>query len=668
MLNENAYMDEKMKPHRHIHDRFVTRLKHWSSSAQTASLPLPPSPPHHHHHHSNKNNNNNNSTAHARSPCQIISGDAEFWESGSHLYWIDYHASPPSTPHPLLDTLPIYKRLKLPPDFDPCSCTTTTTTPADNASSSPSQPHTPPASEQVVLDVSTVIPPNATYFAIGAFEVSSRDEDLVAVSWDLDGSERFWLHVLDLRDPGRAPLLVDREAYYSVRWAAEVEESEGRRGLWGGGETEQRHWLYFNVVDREYGIPRIVRRACVRGCSTAHCLPALFSESPSLAKESEIVYIEKDISMTTELESSTDGSFLFLKVVGQVTSEYLLLSSPTTGIHSPPQPLHLSRTPGKMYDIHPSSPTRFHIRINDGDHYNYRVILLDCLFGADCVLQPKEVVVVVPHSPDRFIEKIEVLGEVVIVWGWVRGLRRVFKTSLVGGGDGDGALLDILQDPPSLYAIHPSTLNDMDARLHRRPASSCLIYTNSSYLTPPAVYGHDLKTNHTTLLRISSLPQPPKDTYTESLRWVESTHTPNTFIPLSILHPTNPTTPTPTPFLLRSYGAYGGFQPPLYTPSLFPLLESNIAYAVCHPRGDGDNGARWYADGKFERKVNTFLDTRDCVEEVRRLGFGAPVAVWGRSAGGLVAGVAVNEWGGLVKAVVAQVPFVDPVGDLVDVK
>ena len=78
-------------------------------------------------------------------------------------------------------------------------------------------------------------------------------------------------------------------------------------------------------------------------------------------------------------------------------------------------------------------------------------------------------------------------------------------------------------------------------------------------------------------------------------------------------------------------------------------------------------GSKWYMDGKYENKLNTFKDTQDCIDELVSMKIAAfgKIALLTRSAGGLIAGYAINNLRSIA-AIVTQVPFIDPIGDLID--
>ena len=79
-------------------------------------------------------------------------------------------------------------------------------------------------------------------------------------------------------------------------------------------------------------------------------------------------------------------------------------------------------------------------------------------------------------------------------------------------------------------------------------------------------------------------------------------------------------------------------------------------------------GRRWYEDGKFAHKVNSFTDFVACARHLVTTGRTVPeqLAARGGSAGGLLVGAVANLAPELFRAIAAQVPFVDPLNTLLD--
>lgn len=79
-------------------------------------------------------------------------------------------------------------------------------------------------------------------------------------------------------------------------------------------------------------------------------------------------------------------------------------------------------------------------------------------------------------------------------------------------------------------------------------------------------------------------------------------------------------------------------------------------------------GRKWYLDGKFENKHNTFDDVVACANHLIDQGHTSPsqLVLRGGSAGGLMAGAVLNQAPELFAAVVAQVAFVDALNTMLD--
>ena len=62
--------------------------------------------------------------------------------------------------------------------------------------------------------------------------------------------------------------------------------------------------------------------------------------------------------------------------------------------------------------------------------------------------------------------------------------------------------------------------------------------------------------------------------------------------------------------LLYGYGAYGVTIPASFSTTRLSLVDRGFVYAIAHVRGGKDKGFHWYADGRREKKVNTFTGFR----------------------------------------------------------
>src|SRR5437762_13221774 len=100
----------------------------------------------------------------------------------------------------------------------------------------------------------------------------------------------------------------------------------------------------------------------------------------------------------------------------------------------------------------------------------------------------------------------------------------------------------------------------------------------------------------------------------------------------------------PAPLLLTGYGSYGSSSDQTFSSDRLSLLDRGFAFAIAHIRGGSEMGRRWYLDGKFLAKCNTFTDFVACAEHLVAEGWTAPaqLAIRGGSAGGLLMGAVAN--------------------------
>jgi oligopeptidase B len=122
------------------------------------------------------------------------------------------------------------------------------------------------------------------------------------------------------------------------------------------------------------------------------------------------------------------------------------------------------------------------------------------------------------------------------------------------------------------------------------------------------------------------------------------------------------------PTLLYGYGAYEAIIDPAFYSARLSLLDRGFVYAIAHIRGGGELGRPWYEQGRLLHKKNSFTDFIACAEHLIAQKYTARdgLAVWGRSAGGLLMGAITNMRPDLFKVVIAQVPFVDVINTMLD--
>ncbi len=150
--------------------------------------------------------------------------------------------------------------------------------------------------------------------------------------------------------------------------------------------------------------------------------------------------------------------------------------------------------------------------------------------------------------------------------------------------------------------------------------------------------------------------------------WIMATAKDGTQIPISIVYKQGMEKNGKTPLMLTGYGSYGMNYPASFSSTRLSLLNRGITIALAHIRGGAEMGRKWYEDGKFLHKKNTFSDFIACAEHLIAQKWTASdrLVISGGSAGGLLMGAVLNMRPELFKAAIADVPFVDIVTTMLD--
>lgn len=120
---------------------------------------------------------------------------------------------------------------------------------------------------------------------------------------------------------------------------------------------------------------------------------------------------------------------------------------------------------------------------------------------------------------------------------------------------------------------------------------------------------------------------------------------------------------------LTGYGAYGSTLFPAFHTQLAALMLRNWTVALCHVRGSAARGTAWYHDGRRERKQNSFDDVARCADWLVQHNVAQTpqhIALFGRSAGGLLMASSALQWPHKFGAVLLQAPFVDVLATMTD--
>ena len=458
------------------------------------------------------------------------------------------------------------------------------------------------AEEQVLLDENELAA-GKEYFNLRTYEVSP-DHRLMAYAVNFDGSDNTDIRFRDLERKRDLDDVIP-EVTWNVCWA-----SDNRTVFYTARDAALRP---HQVWRHRLGDP--IERAT-------------------------LVYQDDDERFRVGCERSKNGDFVFVYSASSLTTEiHFLRADDPEGELRVIEP----RTTGLDYNVHPHGD-RFLITTNADGAVNFK--LMEAPVDAPGRAHWRELV---PHRDDARLHSVDVLRDWIIL---IEHANAVPRLRVMNAATNEIRELEV-----------PEEVSSTELGENPEFDRSILRFEYESMVTPRTTYDEDLETGERTLVK--QVPvlggYDPADYVTER-RW--ATATDGTRIPLSVVRRADTPLDGTAPGMLYGYGSYEVTIDPGFSHYVLSLLDRGFVYAIAHIRGGGEMGRRWYDDGKFLQKRNTFGDFIACAEEMRT-SVGKLVAMGG-SAGGLLMGAVVNERPDLFDGVLALVPFVDVVTTMLD--
>ncbi|KAG0240221.1 hypothetical protein BGW41_007126 [Actinomortierella wolfii] len=192
-------------------------------------------------------------------------------------------------------------------------------------------------------------------------------------------------------------------------------------------------------------------------------------------------------------------------------------------------------------------------------------------------------------------------------------------------------------------------------------------FTLNSPYAHEATYAYDMAARVITPLRVHPIHRFDRSKYT-CTRIEVTAQDGKTQIPVTLLHKKTMQLNGRNPTLMRAYGAYGVSTEIDFRVEHFPLLDRGWIIALAHVRGGSELGSLWYHEGKLDNKINTLTDFINVAEHLVQQGYTNPrrLTAIGTSAGGLLMGAVSNMRPDLFRAMIWNVPFLDPITAMLD--
>jgi len=459
--------------------------------------------------------------------------------------------------------------------------------------------------EEVMLDQPAMAKGHG-FFSVGDWAVSS-DNRLLAYAEDVVGRRQY---VLKVKDLSTGQTLADQVPNVETDLA------------WAG---DNRTIFY---VDKD-PVTLLSKRV------KAHVLG-------TPASADKLVYEEKDDSYYMSVGRTSDDKYVCIFLQSTVSNEQRCTPTASPGQWTTIAPREREFRYGADH-----IGNRWIIRTN-ANALNYKLVSVS---DADAAKGRAAWRDLVAHDPNVFIEDLKPFNGFLAIEERSNGNKRLRLLTDAGKSS------FVSSDEPA-YAMALDTNREVD--------TSKVRYSYNSLTTPRIIYEVDARTGARTVLKRTPAPNYDAANYVTERVW--ATARDGTKVPVSLVYRKGFKRDGTAAMLQYGYGSYGLSMDPAFSPTIVPLLDRGMVYAIAHIRGGQEMGRAWYDAGHLKTKQNSFNDFIDVTRYLTANNYAAKdrVAAMGGSAGGLLMGGIANMAPQDYRVIIAQVPFVDAVTTMLD--
>ena len=460
--------------------------------------------------------------------------------------------------------------------------------------------------EQLLLD-GNELAKGREYFRFGGIDLSP-DQNLIAWSFDGNGSEFYELHVRDAATGAGHKDILENTAGEAT-WV-----SDGRG-------------FFYTLQDENHRPLKTFR----------HVLGTEQSADT-------LTYEENDTGKFTGVGKTNSEKWITISIHDHDTSEIWLIDAEKPD--APPR-LVAPRVEGIEYDVEHRAD-QFIIKTNEGGAEDYKLVTAPVADPAKENWKD-----LIPHRPGVFIVSYIVLKEWLVRMERENALPRIVVRNMETGEE------HAIAFDEEAYSLGFGEMREFD--------TDTLRFTYSSPTTPAQVYDYDMKTRSRVLRKTQAVPSGHDPSQYVTRRLMAPAHDGET-IPVTLLYRKDAKLDGSEPVWLYGYGSYGISIPAGFNTNILSLVNRGFIYATAHIRGGQEKGRRWYKNGKMEKKQNTFRDFISCGQFLIDKGYTRKgnIVAQGGSAGGMLMGAVTNMAPDLFRGVVAEVPFVDVLTTMLD--
>ncbi len=355
-----------------------------------------------------------------------------------------------------------------------------------------------------------------------------------------------------------------------------------------------------------------------------------------------LVYAEQDEKFEVYIGKALSNKFLYIYSGSTLSSEVqFAFASDLNATFN----IFLKREKNHEYTIEDMGD-KFVIRTN-WQAKNFRVMTTP--YGQTNKSNWKKLIA---HRADTFIEEAQPFKNHLVL-----GVRRDGLTAIEVLSAAT-AKLDVVTFTDPVYMASVAYNGEFDTNAIR--------YEYESPNRPESVFEYNFEKKTSMLLKEKEVPGYISANYTSERIFALGKD--GVSIPVTLVYKKGFSLNATAPVLVYGYGSYGSSMDPSFSQGVVSLLDRGFVFSIAHVRGGAEMGRKWYEDGKFLKKKNTFNDFIAVSEHLIKTKYADPKKLYamGGSAGGLLMGAVLNMRPDLYHGVVAQVPFVDVVTTMLD--
>lgn len=461
--------------------------------------------------------------------------------------------------------------------------------------------------EQVLLDLNVEAKPHA-FFKLGCFKISP-DQQRIAYTADVTGAEIYHLHIRDIN----TGIILDEVL---VEVDAEI--------VW----DNDNQTIFYLTLDDTMRPHRAYRH-----------------KVGSNSQADDLLYQEEDQQYHLSLSRSFSRKYIFITSASSITTEVRCIAAGSP--QAQPTVLAPRQRDVRYYPDHRDNKFFF---LTNFEAESFRIVAVSHDMASDKTNWED----VIPHHDSVLIESFDLFEDCVVSWEVVEGAVQIRVREL--------------NDQQEEYLVPlPEQLCFAEGTEDYGFNSRNLRVNYSSPVTPSTVFDWEFGSKNLKILKTKEISHYEPENY-KAERLYAVNPSDGVRIPITLLSTKNSRKGEEGPLLLYGYGAYCAMYYQSFSEFFITLLEHGMSVAIAHIRGGGECGYGWYVAGKKFNKLNTFSDFIASAEFLIGEGYTSrgKLAIWGRSAGGLLIGAVLNMRPDLFKVALTDVPFVDVVNTMLN--